>query len=244
MDRLIDKKELKKLLPYSSQHVAKLERAGKFPRRVKLTRGGKAFWRLSEVQAHLSESPADQQQHISLELSSLPPTTNTLFYNHAGKGRRETARYREWRRAAGWEIQIQKVKSLLGRVTVDIGLPDRPGQAPDADNTAKALIDLLVTHRIIEADDKTILRGLSIHWETSLARVRVCIRRAGNENSLSQGDESPLRAQSFGYPRRRFCFAAIQLAPARNSAAGETWRLTQMTNTKIRMLLQDGARMQ
>ena len=33
-DRLIDKKELKKYVPYSSSHIARLEKSGAFPRRI------------------------------------------------------------------------------------------------------------------------------------------------------------------------------------------------------------------
>lgn len=33
---MIDKTELKKIVPFSSSYIAKLEKAGKFPRRVRL----------------------------------------------------------------------------------------------------------------------------------------------------------------------------------------------------------------
>ena len=35
-DRLIDKKELRTLVPYSSSHIDRLEKTGKFPRRIRL----------------------------------------------------------------------------------------------------------------------------------------------------------------------------------------------------------------
>jgi prophage regulatory protein len=35
-DRLIDKKELRNLVPYSSSHIARLEKNGNFPRRIQI----------------------------------------------------------------------------------------------------------------------------------------------------------------------------------------------------------------
>jgi prophage regulatory protein len=34
--RIIDKKELRRLVPYTPQHIARLEAAGLFPRRIRL----------------------------------------------------------------------------------------------------------------------------------------------------------------------------------------------------------------
>ena len=36
LDRIICKKELKTYVPYTSQHIARLEKAGKFPKRLQL----------------------------------------------------------------------------------------------------------------------------------------------------------------------------------------------------------------
>ena len=36
MKRILSKKQLKDLIPYSPQHIARLEKAGKFPQRIKL----------------------------------------------------------------------------------------------------------------------------------------------------------------------------------------------------------------
>lgn len=43
-DRLISWQELARLLPYSRQHIFRLERAGQFPRRVKLGARRIAWW--------------------------------------------------------------------------------------------------------------------------------------------------------------------------------------------------------
>lgn len=46
--RIIDKKELRRLVPYTATHIARLERAGTFPRRIRLG-GNRVGWILGEV---------------------------------------------------------------------------------------------------------------------------------------------------------------------------------------------------
>jgi prophage regulatory protein len=48
-DRLLDWPQLAKLVPYSRQHIGRLERAGQFPRRVQVG-ALRVAWRESEVQ--------------------------------------------------------------------------------------------------------------------------------------------------------------------------------------------------
>ena len=52
--RLIDKKELTKLVKYSPQHIARLEKAGQFPKRLQLGQN-RVAWMLSEVEAWIEE---------------------------------------------------------------------------------------------------------------------------------------------------------------------------------------------
>ncbi len=47
-NRLIDRKELRQLVPYSDSQIYRLERAGRFPSRITLG-PGRVAWRLSEV---------------------------------------------------------------------------------------------------------------------------------------------------------------------------------------------------
>ena len=48
MDRLLGWEELRHLIPYSRQHVARLEKAGLFPQRVKVG-ARRVAWRESEI---------------------------------------------------------------------------------------------------------------------------------------------------------------------------------------------------
>jgi prophage regulatory protein len=52
--QLIDKKELVKLVKYSPQHIARLEKAGQFPLRLRLGQN-RVAWLLSEVEDWIDE---------------------------------------------------------------------------------------------------------------------------------------------------------------------------------------------
>ncbi len=47
---IITQKELRILVPYTPQHVRRLEKAGKFPRRIKLGQN-RVGWRLVDIEA-------------------------------------------------------------------------------------------------------------------------------------------------------------------------------------------------
>jgi prophage regulatory protein len=57
VDRLVSKKELRTLVLYSDAHIARLESAGRFPKRVRLGNGPRCRvgWLLSEVMAWLQQ---------------------------------------------------------------------------------------------------------------------------------------------------------------------------------------------
>ena len=49
-DRLIDAKERRRLVPFSDMHVWRLERDGRFPKRIKIG-PNRVAWQLSEILA-------------------------------------------------------------------------------------------------------------------------------------------------------------------------------------------------
>jgi prophage regulatory protein len=61
-DRLVGKKELRTLVLYSDAHIARLEGAGQFPKRVRLGNGPRCRvgWLLSEVMAWLGAKLANR----------------------------------------------------------------------------------------------------------------------------------------------------------------------------------------
>tara|TARA_R110002072_G_scaffold103657_4_gene227423 strand:+ start:178 stop:378 length:201 start_codon:yes stop_codon:yes gene_type:complete len=52
--RIIDWKQLKELQPYSRQHIARLEKAGKWPKRVRLGQN-RVGWVHDEIEAKHTE---------------------------------------------------------------------------------------------------------------------------------------------------------------------------------------------
>lgn len=59
--RLLTLKEVRTLIPYTPQHIYRLERAGKFPRRRKLG-DNRVAWRLTDIEAWI----------VSRQLAPLP----------------------------------------------------------------------------------------------------------------------------------------------------------------------------
>lgn len=59
--RLVSKKELKSLLgiPYSPQHIARLEAAGKFPKRLRLGQS-RVAWLQAEVEQWIADKVAER----------------------------------------------------------------------------------------------------------------------------------------------------------------------------------------
>jgi len=59
--QLIDKKELTKLVKYSSQHIARLEKAGEFPKRLQLGQN-RVAWILAEVEERIDKRIAKRDR--------------------------------------------------------------------------------------------------------------------------------------------------------------------------------------
>jgi len=80
----------------------------------------------------------------------VPPSTNNLFVNVRGRGRRKSDEYRAWLHEAGLKLNLQRPQPVSGPVHVTIRIPDIA--RGDLDNRIKASLDLLVKHRLIEDD--------------------------------------------------------------------------------------------
>lgn len=102
-----------------------------------------------------------------------PPSVNALYRNVARVGRVKTSAYKDWAGNAGWILKSQNPTPVVGRVLVVINI-QRPSGSSDLDNRAKAILDLLVTHKVIK-DDKYVT-ALAMAWApkgTAIARVAV-----------------------------------------------------------------------
>lgn len=110
--------------------------------------------------------------HTVIHFTTLPPSTNGLFFNRSGGGRGLTAAYRKWRTDAGWELKEQRPKQIKGRVSINLWLEDGHG---DADNRLKSCLDLLVLHGVIEGDSCKHVRSITVAWDENQKGATVLI---------------------------------------------------------------------
>ena len=92
----------------------------------------------------------------------IPPSTNNLFINIAGRGRVISGEYQRWRAAATDSLWQQKTKCFDVPVSITITVEDKGRR--DVDNFAKGICDFLVTHKIIEDDSRKYVRRLTIQF--------------------------------------------------------------------------------
>jgi crossover junction endodeoxyribonuclease RusA len=107
---------------------------------------------------------ATRQREVSLTLTALPPSVNHLFLNIPGKGRVRAPHYRKWVQEAGWEIKAQFPGRVHGLCIIDLSVGRVTGRNRDIDNILKPVLDLLVTHRIIEDDSQKYVDEIRIRW--------------------------------------------------------------------------------
>jgi Holliday junction resolvase RusA-like endonuclease len=106
---------------------------------------------------------------------TLPPSVNSLYLLR-GRKRVPSRRYSEWRHEAGWELKRQRPTPIDGPWTASIVLPaDMRG---DIDNRAKALLDLLVLHRIVPDDRHCTALNISKDGLRGSGYAVVTLRRA------------------------------------------------------------------
>jgi Holliday junction resolvase RusA-like endonuclease len=90
-----------------------------------------------------------------------PPGTNQIW--RAYKGRNIlSARYRAWRNLAGKQLMVQRARPVTGPVLVSIELVCPQKRSFDLDNRIKPVLDLLVEHKIIDADDVGTVKAINV----------------------------------------------------------------------------------
>lgn len=92
-----------------------------------------------------------------------PPSTNAIWRN-ARKRTIKSERYREWANAAGWALKQQRPRKMKGQVHITLCFEEKDERRRDLDNLAKAALDLLVDHQIIQGDDSRYVRALDLRW--------------------------------------------------------------------------------
>lgn len=93
----------------------------------------------------------------------LPPSTNNLFINLPGRGRCISGEYQRWRDAADAAMRGMRMpKDGRGPWFITITVEDKGRR--DIDNFAKAVLDHLVRHAIIEDDSRKFVRKLTVQF--------------------------------------------------------------------------------
>lgn len=59
LPRIVTRKELRLIVPYTPQHILRLEKQGKFPKRIQIG-ARRVGWRLSDVETWLDERARGQ----------------------------------------------------------------------------------------------------------------------------------------------------------------------------------------
>lgn len=117
----------------------------------------------------------EPHQDIVVDLP-FPPSVNNLFAN-GSSGRYITQQYKDWRTNAGWKLKIDRTPRLPGPVKISLVYEEKSGRR-DLDNLLKACLDLLVEHKIIDGDHRSVVRALEASWSKKVQGVRVTIASA------------------------------------------------------------------
>ena len=65
LPRIVTKKELRLLVPYTPQHILRLEKRGLFPRRIQIG-PRRVGWRLSDIESWIAERAAETKSFVAM----------------------------------------------------------------------------------------------------------------------------------------------------------------------------------
>ena len=78
LPRVITRRELRRLVPYTPQHILRLERQGKFPKRIKLVEGRVGWW-LPDVLAWREQKSREGSGTVAARIRKHVAKVLTLF---------------------------------------------------------------------------------------------------------------------------------------------------------------------
>jgi len=93
--------------------------------------------------------------------------------------------YRRWQEVAGKEVMRQRPQRHHGpvEVSIELGAPNR--RPFDPDNKVKGILDLLVAMRVVESDDREIVRKVSVCEGSGFTGAKVTIAPAEQQPELA-----------------------------------------------------------
>jgi Holliday junction resolvase RusA-like endonuclease len=120
----------------------------------------------------MMDSPFHMPAELVINLPK-PPSVNGLFPSN-GKHRFRSAEYTAWIKEAGYALNLQKPPRMPGKVSILIEIEESAALA-DCANYEKATVDLLVSHKIIQGDDRRYVRSNTQAW-ADVAGIKITIR--------------------------------------------------------------------
>lgn len=90
-----------------------------------------------------------------------PPTANTMF-GLKGHMRFVSSKYKAWKDLALTHLASQRPTKMDGCVAVTIKLTPPTKRQWDIDNRVKPIIDILVTYRLIEDDNASVIKRITV----------------------------------------------------------------------------------
>lgn len=106
-------------------------------------------------------------QAVTVEMSSLPPSVNTIWKRFGRNVCRSDA-YKAWLQSAGWELATREPRgsSVKGPYALELRFRRDASAAArlDLGNLEKAVSDLLVAHGVIQ--DDSLAQSISMAWSS------------------------------------------------------------------------------
>lgn len=129
---------------------------------------------------------ADMHSDVRVRLP-WPPSVNNLYRSF--KGRNILSKpVRAWKGEANASIMMQRPQKMKGPVALTLFLTPPNKRKRDADNYLKIVLDALTDMQVIEDDNNTIVKTITITWLSSdknNASVQVYIRNIpGNDTGI------------------------------------------------------------
>jgi len=132
------------------------------------------------TEAAVLEAERPQAAAVFLSLPA-PPSVNAAYRN-TQRGRALTVKATDWKGHAGWVLRQQRPRRITGEVAIIVNV-ERASVSADIDNKVKLLLDLLVTHGVID-DDKHVVAVAASWIPKHSAMAHVAILPASQLNLL------------------------------------------------------------
>lgn len=134
--------------------------------------GARLIASVEEALTYITHGDDPTPRQITILSEHMPPSTNGLYANVAGRGRVKSESYKAFRQAFMWDVKRQHPPSIRGhyRMSVEFSWLKRRSNS-DLSNRLKGLEDALVEMRVIE--DDSLADAISLSWAELPAGIAI-----------------------------------------------------------------------